>query len=115
MLTYNTSLPNAPPVDAASRAAAQATVRSATPYGALGQNHRDVLNALASRQANAVNMEGYKANANYQLQQQQAQRQLALEGLGQMAQAQQNQNSLANTRLQNMVGLASTALRGLFD
>lgn len=115
MLTYQSHLPNTPPVDASSRAAAQGTVRAGTPYGAFGQNHRDVLNALTTRQANAIDMEGYKANANYQLQQQQAQRQLALEGLGQMAQAQQNQNALANTRLQTLVGLAGPALRGLFD
>lgn len=114
MLTYNTTLPNNPPATDASRAQAQAAVRAPSPYGAFGQNHQDVLRALGSRQANALDLEAYKVNTDYALQQQQAQRQLALAGLGNMSQAQENENSLSNTRLQNMVGLTGSVLRGLF-
>jgi hypothetical protein len=39
---------------------------------------------------------------------------LALSGLNQLAQSQQNDNQLANNRLQNMVGFAGGLLRGLF-
>lgn len=115
MLQYTSTLPDRPPIDDASRNAALDAIRKRSPFSAFGQNHQDVLNALAERQASELNTEARRANTDYTLQQQQAQRQLALEGLSQMGQAQQNQNSLANTRMQNMVGFAGGLLRGLFN
>lgn len=115
MLQYTSTLPNQPPIDGASRNAALDAIRKRSPFSAFGQNHQDVLDALAERQAAELNSEARMANTDYALRQQQAQRQLALEGLNQMAQAQQNQNSLSNTRMQNMVGFAGGMLRGLFN
>lgn len=115
MLQYTSTLPDRPPIDDAARNAALGSIRARSPFDSFGQNHQDVLDALAERQAAELNSQARRANTDYTLQQQQAQRQLALEGLNQMGQAEQNQNSLANTRLQNMVGFAGGLLRGLFN
>jgi hypothetical protein len=115
MLTYNSSFQNKPPVDDAQRNQALDDIRKRSPYGVFGQNHQDVLNALTENAANTLDMESYRANADYQLQQQKAQQQLILSGLQQQSEAEQNQRNLANTKLQNMVGFAGNLLGGLFN
>lgn len=114
MLTYQSQLATNPPVADYQRNNALNDMRRASPYKAFGQNHQDVLNALTENAASTLDMEAYKANADYQQQQQQAQRQLALAGLQQQAEAEQNDRSLATGRLQNMVGFAGNLLGGLF-
>jgi hypothetical protein len=114
MLQYTGSIQSLPPVDDASRNAALGAIRKRSPFTSFGQNHQDVLDALGERAAATLGTESRRANADYLLQQQNAQRQLALSGLNQLAQSQQNDNQLANTRLQNMVGFAGGLLRGLF-
>jgi hypothetical protein len=115
MLTYNSSLQNKPPIDDAQRNQALDDLRRRSPYGAFGQNHQDVLNSLTDNAANTLNMEAYRANADYQMQQQRAQQQLILSGLQQQSEAEQNQRNLGNTRLQNMVGFTGNLLGGLFN
>lgn len=113
MLTYNSSLQNNPPIEPGYPAMGE--IRKRSPFVPFGRNHQDVYQALGDRQANAIDMEAQKANADYALQQQQAQRELALAGLTNMSQAQQNQTNLDTARLQNMVGFANSLLGGLFN
>lgn len=113
MLTYESSLKRQPPTrEIDTRAAAKAMQMPA--YGAYNQNHRDVMAALGGLAGSQFAMASDKANADYDLAQQQAQRQLVLSGLQQMGEAQQNNNSIANTKLQNMVGFAGGILQDLF-
>lgn len=84
-------------------------------YASYSQNHADVFDALRSNAGARLRAESEKADADYSLAHQQAQRQLVLSGLAQLGEAQQNQNSLANTRLQNMVGFAGNILGDLFN
>lgn len=114
MLTYNSSLQRQPPSREIDRAAAAKSMRT-SPYAAYNQNHRDVMAALGGLAGSQFELASEKANTDYDLAQQQAQRQLVLAGLQQMGEAQQNNNSLANTRLQNMVGFSSGLLRNLFS
>lgn len=114
MLTYNSSLQRQPPTREIDRDAATKAMRT-TPYAAYNQNHRDVMAALGGLAGSQFNVAADKANTDYDLAQQQAQRQLVLAGLQQMGEAQQNNNSLANARLQNMVGFSSGLLRNLFS
>lgn len=114
MLTYRSTLTSNPPSREIDAASASQSMRTPV-YAAYNQNHRDVLAALGGDSAARFNMEAEKANSDYRLAQLQAQRQLALSGLQQMAEAQQNQNALANTRLQNMTGFAGGLLKGLFN
>jgi hypothetical protein len=59
----------------------------------------------------AYNLEQSKLANDYALKQQDSERQLVLQGLQQMSQAQQNQNSLANSRMGNVSGLLSGLFR----
>ena len=113
MLTYNSTLQNTPPITAGMQA--QATAMPRSPFTAFGKNHQDVLRSLYSANAANLDLQAQKTNTDYELAQQQAQRQLALSGLQQMAEAQQNQNALANRRLQSLIGVASPLLQGLFN
>lgn len=103
MLTYNTTLPNLP-------AQSLPIPNLSGPYGGYGSSHQDMLNAqMGQAQAN-YEIERQKANTDYAMKQQAAERQLVLQGLQQMNEAQQNQNSLANARL----GGVGSLLSGLF-
>jgi hypothetical protein len=115
MLTYNSSLQNHLPYSPLQRNSALAALTVKSPYGKFGSTHQDILNAMGGRNAANFDVAATKANADYQLAQQEAQRQLALQGLQQMSNAQQNQNELTNTRLQNMYGVANNLLGGLFN
>lgn len=110
MLTYNTSLQNASP-----GSAPLSGLRLQSPYSKYGSNHQDILNAMGDAAAADYDVAQSKANAAYTLSQQEAQNQLALRGLNQMSEAQQNRNSVYNTRLQNMFGVANNLLGGLFQ
>lgn len=114
MLSYQGSLRSRLPVSEQSRAEAMAAMQQPSPYASLGQNHQDALSMLAGRARSALDMEAYRANADYQLRQQQAQAQLALAGLQQQAGAERDDQNLANSRLQSMVGFAGGLLGGLF-
>jgi hypothetical protein len=70
---------------------------------------------MGDANAAGYDIEATKANTDYAMKQQEAERQLVLQGLQMMDRAQQNQNSVYNTRLQNMTGLASNLLGGLFN
>lgn len=85
--------------------------QSAGPVAAYGQNHADVLRSLSSADFDVA---AAKAAADYANQFQQSQENTALSGLKQMSSEQDNQRSLYNTRLQNMMGMYSGLLSGLF-
>lgn len=104
MLTYKTTLPNIPPQSLR-------LPNLESPYGKYGSTHQDMLNASMGRLNADYEIARQKANTDYAMKQQEAERQLVLQGLRQMGQAQQNQNSIANQRLGNVSGLLS----GLFS
>jgi hypothetical protein len=88
------------------------TKRSAKPLAAYGQNHADVLRSISGAD---LDVAAAKAAADYANQFQQSQQSTALSGLRQMSSEQDNERSLYNTRLQNMMGLYSGLLSGLFQ
>ena len=111
-LNYRTELPYQQPV--ADTQPAGLTPKS--PYAArYGRNHQDVLNYVGSMNADAYRRAAENVNNEYAARQRSAQQGLALAGLQQMAQAQQNQTDLANSRIQQMTGFANSLLGGLFD
>ena len=83
-------------------------------YRAYGQNHGDVLAALRDSNAASFDIAQAKAESDQQLRQQEAQNQLVLQGLRQMDQAQQNDNSLRASRLSTLTGSVGSLLGGLF-
>jgi hypothetical protein len=115
MLNYKTSLQNKPPVSDQYRADALAGLRVKSPYTQYGSTHDDILMTIGDANAAQYDIDASKANADYQNKQQEAERQLVLQGLQMMDKGQQNQNSIYNTRLQNMTGFAGNLLGGLFS
>lgn len=83
-------------------------------YRAYGQNHGDVLAALRDSNAASFDVAQTKADADQRVRQQEAQNQLVLQGLRQMDQAQQNDNSLRTSRLSALTGSVGSLLGGLF-
>lgn len=103
MLTYNTTLQSASPQGMPPPA-------PESPFTRYGSTHDDVLRAQMGVNNAAYNLEQSKLANDYAMKQQDAERQLVLQGLQQMSQAQQHQNSLANSRMGNV----SSLLSGLF-
>jgi hypothetical protein len=98
MLTYNSNSQFPTPAHQQAVAGMQ---EAQTPYQ--GQNHADVFNALRQRQA--VDMSRYaqqQADA-YEQAAGRAERESALQGLSMMGQAQQNNQSLQNSRMQMLL------------
>lgn len=85
--------------------------KQAKPMAAYGTNHADVLRSLSSADYDVA---AARAASEYGNQFQQMQQSNALSGLRQMDAEEGNQRSLYNTRLQNMMGLYSGLLSGLF-
>lgn len=112
MLTYNTQLPFDQPAPNPQRGMEAMQPRS--PYGAFGSNHQDVLDYVGAMNAEKYGRAAESMNADYAAKQRAAQQGLALAGLQQMAQAQQNQQELSNSRLQQMTGFAGSLLGGLY-
>ena len=107
MLKYNTTFNPRPP--------SAGPMRMESPYSQYNQNHRDILSGLADSAAADYGVAASKASSEFDAKRREAQNQLVLQGLQQMAEAQQNSNTLANTRMQNVSGFASDLLRGLFS
>lgn len=111
MLRYTTQLPFEQPVADTRPAGLTPT----SPYGqAYGRNHQDVLNHAGAINADSYRRAAENVNNEYAAQQRAAQQGLALAGLQQMAQSQQNQQELANSRLNQMTGFAGSLLGGLY-
>jgi hypothetical protein len=104
VLTYNTTLPFSAPQGLPSPAAQ-------SPFTRYGSTHDDVLRSQMGINNAAYGLEKSRAANDYALKQQEAERQLVLQGLQQMSQAQQNNNSLTNARMGNV----SSLLSGLFS
>lgn len=109
MLQYNTGIQAAPPVNPALQAKALQGLESYAPFGYAG----DVYNAEAQRQAVDYERGAAAANNQFMQQAQQAQQATALQGLQNLAQAQQNENSLANQQNEMRLGYAGRMLGGL--
>jgi hypothetical protein len=77
-----------------------------------GTNHADVLRSLSGADYDIAEA---KATAELANNFQKTQQNNALSGLRQMSDAEANQRSLTNTRLQNMMGVYSGLLSGLFS
>jgi hypothetical protein len=104
MRTYNTTLPFASPQG-------MPAPSPGSPFTRYGSTPDDVLRAQMGVNNAAYNLEQSKLANDYALKQQDSERQLVLQGLQQMSQAQQNQNSLANSRMGNVSGLLSGLFR----
>lgn len=113
MLTYNTSLQNRPPLPDGDRQKALSGLKIKSPW-AYGSAHKDILNAANVANQAAYDVEATKVNTDYEMKQKEAERRLVLAGLQQMNEAQQNQQQLVNTRMQNMYGVVGNLLGGLF-
>lgn len=114
MLTYNTTLPNSPPFEPTQLTSALDGLKIRSPYKQFGSTHQDALNWLGDNNANVYRRAADRANTEYAMRQQEAESQLALAGLQQMNEAQQNQRSLQNSRLQQMTGVVGGLLQGVF-
>lgn len=100
MIRYQTSLKNnPPPVNQIASQAREAFAQS--PYA--GQNHQDVFRGMGQMQSVDMDRYAQQVSDDYQNQRQEAERGLALAGLNQMGQAQQNQMSLQNQRMQMLL------------
>jgi hypothetical protein len=97
MLNYKTQLTALPPPLNDMAAKARASLER-SPYA--GQSHQDVVRALGGRQAANLDAYARQAGEAYGNAAQQAQQALALSGLRMMAEGQQQQNNLANSRTQ---------------
>jgi hypothetical protein len=104
MLTYNTTLPFSAPQGLPAP-------DPQSPFTRYGSTHDDMLRAQVVANSAAYGIDQAKAANDYAMKQQDAERQLVLQGLQQMSQAQQNQNSLANTRIGSVSGLLSGLFR----
>lgn len=114
MLRYDTNLPYAPPVSEKGMTDALQGLRVQSPYKKFGSAHQDTLGWMGDNNAATYQQAAQRANLDYGMKQQEAERGLALAGLQQMAQAQQNAQSLSNSRLQNMTGIVGDSLRNLY-
>lgn len=111
-LSYTPALQNLPPYSPQQRAGAIAALTAAPPY-AVNRNQSDVMASLGGRAAAQMDLDTAKANTDYSLAQRDAYNNLRLQGMRQQADAEQNQQSLRNTRLQNMYNLAGGILGAL--
>lgn len=112
MLRYNTGINASPPITPAMQQQALAGLQSQGQMRYPGPA-QDVYNARA--QEAAVDMERWAAaqNNEHLMRAQQAQTDTALKGLGQMAQAQQNANNLANQQYSTRLNYAGQLMGGL--
>lgn len=103
-LSYNTQLPNSPPIYPMGRIAAP-------PIPSYGAGYEDNMRSIGDSLAADYAVNAEKIANNYALQQQQQQQSLALAGLTQMSNEQQAQNEFRNAYL----GSVSPLLQGLFS
>lgn len=109
MFQYQTSLKNQPPVTQQMRALDGLV----SPYDYAGA-HGDVMKARAGQVAADYNVAADKANTDYGLAQQQAENAMVLQGLGNLAQDQDNQRNVYQKRMDMMRGLQGSILGGMF-
>lgn len=112
-LSYQTQLPQFPAYP--KKALALEALTAGSPFSAYNQNHEDVMAGLGGANAAQFDIEATKASTDQQLRQQRAEQQLVLQGLQQMNDAQQNENSLASNRLQNSSSMLSGLIRSLYS
>lgn len=123
MLSYKTGIPTTPPLYDQQRSGVLAGLAAGAPWGMAGeQNFNDHYNALSQRNAVEADRAAQMANAEYMQNAQNLQSQMATRGLQQMAQAQQNQDSLGTRRYRDaldtsagLLGGVNSILRGLFS
>lgn len=108
-MRYQTGIQNQPPQTDALLQQLQG-VKSPWQYN---QNHSDVMSDLLQRRAIDMSRYAQQMQDTYAQQQQQAQMQASLAGMQALSQDQQNQQSLGNSRLQNMLGFQGQLLGGL--
>jgi|694.fasta_scaffold04516_10 hypothetical protein len=100
MLTYNHTLPSQPPM------ALQMPTDS--PFTKFGSTHGDMLAAQLGRAQADYDVNAARSANDYAQRFMDAENQLVLQGLNNMGQAQQNDNSLFNQRLGNMTGILAS-------
>jgi hypothetical protein len=100
MITYHSQLDQRP--SAVQQIASDAKrPLSVSPYS--GQNHQDVFQALGQRQAANLDSLSRESRDAYEVAYQQMQRDQALAGLNMMAQGQQQNNNLQQSRTQMLL------------
>lgn len=112
MISYQTQLPQFPAYP--KQGMALEALTAGTPFSVYNQNHEDVMAGLGAANAAQFDIEATKAATDQQLRRQRAEQQLVLQGLQQMNDAQQNENSLASNRLQNSSSMLSGLIRSLY-
>jgi hypothetical protein len=110
-LNYTSSLQNAPP----SASVNPAGIKAVPPFAQYGSTYTDLMRAYGDRNAAQYALDASKADTQYELQRQKATQDLALQGLQQMSQAQQNQQSLGNQQLGTQTSFLSSLLSGVFS
>lgn len=106
---YQTSLKNQPPVTPRMRALDGLV----SPYQYPGA-HGDVMASRAKQIAADYNVNADRANTDYGLARQQAENSMALQGLGNLAQDQENMRNAQQKRLDMMRGFQGSILGGMF-
>lgn len=114
MLRYDTRLPFAPPVTQQGIEDAVQGMKIKSPYKGYGSAHQDTLDWMGDNNAANYRQSADRANFDYAAKQQAGAREMALQGLQQMSQAQQNEQGVQNSRLQNMIGVIGGPLGGLY-
>lgn len=109
MYKYNTSIQNQPPVTPAMRVLSQL----ASPYE-YTSTHGDVMRARKAAEMADYNVEGDRLNADYDWAQQSAENAAISRGLQMMARDKEQRDSLRNSRMSSMQGMANSVLGGLF-
>lgn len=109
MFEYTTSLQNKPPITPQMRA----LDGLASPYG-YPSTHGDIMRSRAGQIAADYNVAGDRANSDYSLARQQAENSLVLQGLGNLANDQENQRKVQQGRLDLMRGMQNSIMGGLF-
>lgn len=110
-MKYNTGIQNQPPqTDPLLQ-----QMQGVQPPWQYNQNHNDVMAGLMQQRQVDMSRYAQSMQDTYAQQQQQAQMQAALAGMQMLSQDQQNQQSLGNTRMQNMLGFQGRILGGLLQ
>jgi hypothetical protein len=86
-----------------------------TPYGDYPSTHADAFRSRAGQIAADYNVAGDKANTDYELDRQRAENALVLQGLNTLADDEQRQRQVRDSRLDMMRGLQRSLIGGLFE
>lgn len=109
MYNYQTSLQNKPPITAQMRLLDGLTASTVYP-----STHADIMRAKRASSIADYNVNADRINADYDWAQQSAENAAISRGLQMMTQEKERDDSLRNTRISSLQGMAGSLLGGLF-